>query len=65
MDDRDYRQLEKIVKTEKRAPLGEITAKFNEERIVSVSKTDGKATATFKGSWIFHESVLKEGCGQV
>jgi len=55
MDDRDYRQLEKIVKTERRAPLGEIAAKFNEERIVSVSKTDGKAT--FKGSWNFQESV--------
>jgi hypothetical protein len=38
MDDRDYRQLEKIVKTERRAPLVEITAKFNEERNVSVSK---------------------------
>jgi transposase len=55
MDDRDYRQLEKIVKTERRAPLGEIAAKFNEERIVSVSKTDGKTT--FKGSWNFQESV--------
>jgi hypothetical protein len=38
MDDRDYRPLEKIVKTEKRAPLVEITDKFNEERNVSVSK---------------------------
>ena len=38
VDDRDYRQLEKIVKTERRAPLIEITAKFNEERNVSVSK---------------------------
>jgi hypothetical protein len=38
MDDRDYWQLEKIVKTERRAPLVEITAKFNEERNVSVSK---------------------------
>jgi hypothetical protein len=38
MDDRDYRQLEKIVKTERRAPLVEITDKFNEERNVSVSK---------------------------
>ena len=37
MDDRDYRQLEKIVKTERRAPLVEITAKFNDERNVSVS----------------------------
>ena len=34
----DYRQLEKIVKTERRALLVEITAKFNEERNVSVSK---------------------------
>ena len=38
MDDRDYRQLEKIVKTARRAPLVEITAKLNEERNVSVSK---------------------------
>ena len=38
VDDRDYRQLEKIVKTERRSPLIEITAKFNEERNVSVSK---------------------------
>jgi hypothetical protein len=38
VDDRDYRQLEKIVKTERRAPLKEITSKFNEERNVSVSK---------------------------
>ena len=38
MDYRDYRQLEKIVKTERRALLVEITAKFNEERNVSVSK---------------------------
>ena len=38
MDDRDYRLLEKIVKTERRAPLVEITAKFNDERNVSVSK---------------------------
>ena len=38
VDDRDYRQLEKIVKTERRAPSFEITAKFNEERNVSVSK---------------------------
>ena len=30
MDDRDYWQLEKIVKTERRAPLVEITAKLNE-----------------------------------
>ena len=37
MDDRDYRQLEKIVKTERRAPLVKITAHFNEERNVSVS----------------------------
>ena len=29
MDDSDYRQLEKIVKNERRAPLVEITAKFN------------------------------------
>jgi transposase len=28
MDDSDYRQLEKIVKNERRAPLVEITAKF-------------------------------------
>ena len=38
MDDRDYRHLEKIVKTERRALLVEITAKFNEERNGSVSK---------------------------
>ena len=38
VDDWDYRQLEKIVKTERRAPLIEITAKFNEGRNVSVSK---------------------------
>ena len=49
MDDRDYRQLEKIVKTERRAPLGEIAAKFNEERIVSVSKTDGKRRLRYHG----------------
>ena len=36
MDDRDYRQLEKIVKTERRSALVEITAKFNEERNVGV-----------------------------
>jgi transposase len=38
MDDRDYRHSEKIVKTERRALLVEITAKFNEERNGSVSK---------------------------
>ena len=38
MDDRDSGLLEKIVKTERRAPLVEITAKFNDERNVSVSK---------------------------
>jgi transposase len=38
INDRDYRQLEKIVKTERTAPLVEITAKLNEERNVSVSK---------------------------
>jgi transposase len=38
VDDRDYQQLEKIVKTERRAPLLEITAKLNKERNVSVSK---------------------------
>ena len=37
MDDRDYRQLVKIVKTERRAPLVEITAKFNEERNVCLN----------------------------
>ena len=38
MDDTGYRQLEKIVKTERRVPLVKITAHFNEERNVSVSK---------------------------
>ena len=38
MDDTGYRQLEKIVKNERRAPLAKITANFNEERNVSVSK---------------------------
>jgi transposase len=52
VDDRDYRQLEKIVKTERRAPFLEITATFNEERNVSVSK------------WTVRRR-LKEGCGQV
>ena len=38
MDDTGYRQLEKIVKTDKMAPLVKITAHFKEERNVSVSK---------------------------
>jgi len=38
MDDTGYQQLEKIVKAERRAPLVKITANFNEERNVSVSK---------------------------
>ena len=32
IQDRDYRQLERLVKNDRRAPLGEITAKFNEFR---------------------------------
>jgi hypothetical protein len=36
-----YRQLEKIVKTERRAPLVKITANFNEEKNDSVSKQVG------------------------
>ncbi|CAC5358586.1 unnamed protein product [Mytilus coruscus] len=38
MLDRDYRQLEKIVKKDQRTPLAEISSKFNEQRDVQVSK---------------------------
>jgi hypothetical protein len=41
MDDTGYRQLEKIVKTERRASLVKITANFNEEKNDSVSKQVG------------------------
>jgi len=40
----DYQQLEKTVKTDRRAPLVEITAKFNEERNVTVSKRTVRQT---------------------
>jgi Cdc6-like AAA superfamily ATPase len=48
MDDTGYRQLEKIVKTERRAPLVKITANFNEEKNDSVSKQVGMVYVEFQ-----------------
>ncbi|XP_062615602.1 uncharacterized protein LOC134277298 [Saccostrea cucullata] len=38
IDDRDYRRLQGIVNRDRRGPLGEITAQFNENRATSVSQ---------------------------
>ena len=46
--ERDYRSLERLVKTDRRAPLGEITARFNEYRDRRVS------TKTVKRKLKFH-----------